>query len=274
MDLDQTYIVCATMRSGSSLLCNLLEKTRLAGSPKEFLRGYIRDGEAITDNEYIQFISREMSTRSTNKLSGVKMMWWNFDEVLKRLRSSSLHDVEGISDLELIERVFPNVKFVFITRQNKVSQAVSLCLAAKTKVWKQDKTTKKRINFLPRVSNFSIYQNIQNIEKQELLWKRFFADNSISAHTVTYESLAQDYKESVFKTLEFLGVSKSEIQDVPQPDLSKQANLYNEIIALKFNLYVLIIKALPQPVVSRLQAIKSNVKRSFFKLAARSLNLQ
>ncbi|MCU0524271.1 MAG: Stf0 sulfotransferase family protein [Elainella sp. Prado103] len=255
----QTYIVCATMRSGSSLLCNLLQKTRCAGEPREFLRDYLRGDIQISDSEYIEFVEQKMlGSASSNGVSGVKLMWWNIDLLLKRLRNAASPS-EALTERELLGQVFPNTKFIFITRRNKLAQAISLCRAERTKTWTKNRNEIKDFS-LPRITNFHIDRNLKLIESWESAWQEFFRKNSIDVYTVVYEDLISDYRTNLSGVLKFLGILE-QIDKIPVPDLEKQADFYSYILVTQYRLYLALIGILPSSFICWLRDFKLKIKR-------------
>ena len=131
-----SYIVCATPRSGSTLLCEYLMLTGDAGHPSEW---FLPQGAALAaemfgvgssfeDPTYFAELSTKSKTQ--NGMFGVKMMWPQMEWLCKTIlieRGSRLHDAG----------CFPNLKYIYITRDDEVEQAISLFMAVKTDVWQR-----------------------------------------------------------------------------------------------------------------------------------------
>src|SRR5689334_3376396 len=49
---DRSYLVCATPRSGSTLLCHLLDQTGIAGHPEEYFEALRHSGAPRKPHEY------------------------------------------------------------------------------------------------------------------------------------------------------------------------------------------------------------------------------
>jgi len=147
-----SYLVCATQRSGSTLLCELLKGTEVAGVPDEFFeslrptglprqpRQYFEDpafadisarlapldpGRPEDPGEFEGWFSYVLQRgTSRNGVFGAKMMWNYFDDFRERIR-----ELPGLHDLtfhEALGEVFPRLRIVFVRRRDKVAQAVSL----------------------------------------------------------------------------------------------------------------------------------------------------
>ncbi len=260
MSVTQTYFICATMRSGSSLLCNMLQKTNCAGNPKEFLRDHLSSNSILSDEAYMNFIHQQLVTNvSTNGVTGVKLMKWNFDALLKRIRPVG----QVMSDTELLEKVFPNAKFILITRRDKLAQSISLCRAEKTRMWKKDVSEKKQKAFpFPRITDFHISRNLSLIEEWEKSWHDFFDANSIPAYTVVYEDMVSDYEACLSKVLNFLEVLPEDTRSLAVvPDLKKQADFYSRFLSTRYKLFIAINNILPESILDLLASLKLSLRQ-------------
>ena len=89
----QSYLVCATPRSGSTLLCEALGSTDLAGPPAEYFLPK-DDGHWCREWDvkgFEAFVDRALAAGSTpNGVFGAKVMWGYFDAVVGALSSSTL----------------------------------------------------------------------------------------------------------------------------------------------------------------------------------------
>src|SRR3954465_4240803 len=171
---DRSYLVCATPRSGSTLVCHALEETGIAGRPEEYFEALRHSGRPRRPEEYFlgvedQSIRDHLGERSVgseppprsplwsraaydrylewsfeagttpNGIFGAKLMWGYFGEFVSLLRN-----VPGYRDVplaELLPAVFPDLTFVRVVRANKVRQAVSLWKAVQTANWREDQAS-------------------------------------------------------------------------------------------------------------------------------------
>jgi LPS sulfotransferase NodH len=131
-----SYLVCATPRSGSSLLCGLLAGTGVAGRPEEY---FWRGDEGSWSQrwgvsgfaDYLRAAIAHGST--TNGVFGAKVMYGYLPDLLGSL--VELPGGRGLDDRSLLERVFPNLCCLWIWREDVVAQAVSWSKALQTNVW-------------------------------------------------------------------------------------------------------------------------------------------
>src|SRR5262245_35509837 len=147
-----SYLVCATQRSGSTLLCELLKGTEVAGVPDEYFEGlrstgvprqprqyfehpsgaHIADelipldlGQPEKPGEFEGWFSYVLHRGTTpNGVFGAKMMWNYFDDFRDRI--AELPGLGGVPFTKALDEVFPNLRVIFVRRRDKVAQAVSL----------------------------------------------------------------------------------------------------------------------------------------------------
>ena len=165
------YLVCATPRSGSTLICQALKATGVAGRPEEYFEALRHSGRPRRPEEYFEGVDDrsilghlgergvgdEPAQRSPlwsrtaydrylewafeigttpNGVFGAKLMWGYFGDFVSLLRN-----IPEYSDLPLadvLDAVFPDLTLVRVVRANKVRQAVSLWKAVQTATWRQE----------------------------------------------------------------------------------------------------------------------------------------
>jgi LPS sulfotransferase NodH len=168
---ERTFLVCATPRSGSTLVCQALRKTGVAGRPEEYFEALLHSGRPRQPEEYFvgvddksildhlgernigqeplprsprwsrtaydRYLEWVLETGTTpNGVFSAKLMWGYFGDFVSLLRN-----VQRFSDLplaELLPQVFPDLTFVRVVRANKIRQAVSLWKAVQTMTWREE----------------------------------------------------------------------------------------------------------------------------------------
>jgi trehalose 2-sulfotransferase len=176
MQPDRSYLVCATPRSGSTLVCHALEETGVAGRPEEYFEALRHSGRPRRPEEYFvgaedpsirehlgeRAVGSEPQPRSPlwsraaydryldwafeagttpNGTFGAKLMWGYFGDFVSLLRNIPAHRDAPLA--ELLPAVFPDLTFVRVVRANKVRQAVSLWKAVQTATWREDQASAK-----------------------------------------------------------------------------------------------------------------------------------
>jgi LPS sulfotransferase NodH len=170
MEPDRSYLVCATPRSGSTLVCHALAETGVAGRPEEYFEALRHSGRPRRPEEYCRgaedpsirdhlgerSIATEPAPRSPlwsraaydryldwaldagttpNGVFGAKLMWGYLGDFVSLLRNVPRYRDLPLADL--LPTVFPEVRFVRVIRANKLRQAVSLWKAVQTATWRE-----------------------------------------------------------------------------------------------------------------------------------------
>lgn len=261
LELQQTYIICTTWRSSSTLLCKLLASTNLAGNPGEFLLKQAEQTKRLSGEPYPDFIQRQLKDHATaNGVSGVKLMWDNLENLLNRLGyKPTLPSSSSFSSIYLI---FPRVKFIFLSRRDKLRQAISLARAQRSQVWHIElgKSGKPPARF-SRVSNFHIESSLRLIQEAEKSWKNFFNHHHIYPYSVTYEDLCANPLEAIEGILNFLEIDAPQKLAIAPPPLQKLADWYSEALVLQYQTYRLLKQLLPASVFSTIDRLKPQLKK-------------
>jgi LPS sulfotransferase NodH len=206
-----SYLICATPRSGSSLLCEALKLTRVAGKPGAYFdRGdmpmWSRRWGVSNYAEYLAKALEEGTT--TNGVFGAKVMWGYFHDFERRLRK--LPQYRELPLPELLPAVFPNLRYIRMTRRDKVRQAVSYSKAIQTEVWSQ-KNGQTRVPEKELAYDCEqIDQLVQEIVAHETAWDQYFQFCRVKPFTVVYEDFVAAYESTAIEVLRYL--------QVPVPD--------------------------------------------------------
>jgi LPS sulfotransferase NodH len=234
-----SYFVCATPRSGSSLLCTSLAATGVAGKPEEYFERLRHSGLPREPREYFDGdvdpgvlellpetrmgdpaeaeLDRELPRyleegTTPNGVFGSKLMWSYFGDLLARLGTTP----EGRA-LEVLAERFGSLRFVHVTRRDKVEQAVSLWRAVQTRAWRASDGERAQ----PVYDARGIAYLRDQVGAHDEAWRRWFAANGIQPLHVDYETFVSSYVDTVRRVLNHLGVPANH---VPDPPLSRQGD--------------------------------------------------
>ncbi len=131
----RSYFICASPRTGGSLLCEALESTRIAGRPQEYFEPTTDQAwfDRLGARSHAEYFPKVLTFGSTpNGVFGAKVIWPQFEHLTAALR---LNDKSGMCDRDRLARTFPDLRYIFLTRSDKVRQAVSYDRAIQTDVW-------------------------------------------------------------------------------------------------------------------------------------------
>lgn len=212
--------VCVTPRSGSTFLCEALRSTQLAGHPAEYYTPTIKDlmAQHNADTQlalYNRII--ELGT-SSNGVFSIKLSTGNggFERLMKILNHLISPETPEREDNQanLVKHAFPNLLCIFLTRRNKVRQAVSWWKAVQTNQWGLqlgDKAASQK----DLVYDFNAINTlVQEAVLREAGWQAFFDQMGIMPITVCYEDLSTHFEQTMRYILDAIGLKDS---PVPPP---------------------------------------------------------
>ena len=253
------YLICATPRSGSTLLCDLLTATGVAGHPEEYFqllpvagrarhpREYLApvwEGEIATilgerspvDDEPTQLEQRGAATfdeyleriraiaTTPNGVFGAKVMWGYFPGLIWHLDATA--DGTDGDAAAVLDAAFPGVRYLHVTRRDKERQAMSLWRALQTWTWRADQQppSDRPVVFCRR----AIEHLAASLEADDAAWRAWFAATGVElAGTVVYEDLAAEPDAGLGAVLDALGLPLPEAHRAA-PSLSRQADATTE----------------------------------------------
>ena len=222
-----SYFVCATPRTGSSLLLGLLESTGVAGRPQAYFRA---PDEALwagrwglrRTRDYAGFVRAAIAHgRTGNGVFGAKLMWDTFQELLAKL--------DAVSPGPLA-RMFGETRFVYVRRDDVVAQAVSWLRAEQTGAWyaggNGEISGTAPTGRVPEYDRDRIAELVRTIGEHNAGWEAWFASAGVEPYRVRYEQLADDPVATTRDILGFLGLSLPEGSDIT-PRHRRQADDLN-----------------------------------------------
>lgn len=228
----RSYIVCATPRSGSTLVCQALTDTGVAGRPEEYFEALRHSGRARRPEEYFhgvedrsildhlgargiepepqprvpvwsdtaydRYLEWVFSVGTTpNGVFGSKLMWDYFGDFVSLLRS--IREYRDLPLADLLPAVFPDVTFVRVIRANKVRQAVSLWKAVQTATWRKDDDAAMQtttITSLPENADTPAYQSFVDEHRPPLRF-HYGAIAHLLKRTIQHEAAWDAFFEHV-----------------------------------------------------------------------------
>jgi len=136
-----TYIICTNPRSGSWLLSEGLASTSLAGNPREWFNTLEEQQHRArwrmdnsTDLSYAAYLglARAESTTS-NGICGIKLQYYQYAQLPKKMEATE--SLRGLTADQWMSRLFPQARYLWLTRRDKVRQAISFQMASRTDEW-------------------------------------------------------------------------------------------------------------------------------------------
>jgi LPS sulfotransferase NodH len=257
----RSYLICTTPRSGSTLLCELLTATGIAGRPDEYFQQLRSTKQPMTARDYLAGVADEIipqedhageleqhllydphrffdyeeyvgwvRERATtpNGVFGAKIMWPYMAGLVDGLSTIPGND-PGMSPAEVLGRTFPRLHYVWLRRMDKVRQAVSLWRAIQTWHWRTDARAKApACEAQPRYSFEAIDHLRRQLIASDRAWEIYFERIRTAPLTLTYEEFVQDLHETVAYTLDHVGIRYPADARYGVPDTARQADELSE----------------------------------------------
>lgn len=246
---ERTYLVCATPRSGSTLLCETLRASGVAGRPLEHFevlretglppqpRWYFpgrvtaevdallaadeagNPGDETPEAWWARVL--ELGTGAGDGVWGGKLMWGHVPDFLARVR-----ELPGLADSDLDEALRAllgdGLRLVYVRREDQVAQAVSLWRAVQTQSWRAaDGGTAGTASDDAQYAFSGIDRLVRLLEHDDAAWRRWFAETGREPLHVTFDELSADPTAAVARTLRFLGLPTD---SVPAPATRRQGD--------------------------------------------------
>lgn len=228
MKPDLSYFICATPRSGSTLLCEALRNTGIAGVPDEYFgpMHVERWNKIWGTKDKKDYLQRVLATGTTaNGVFGCKLMGLYWDHFTAYLGKAA--QVEPVEPERLIPATFPNTRYIWITRRHKVRQAVSWSKFIQGAAWyweEEQPQDLQGLEFKPQVIDDFILQTALS----ESAWQSYFQAAGVRPYVVVYEDFVQSYAQTVRGLLRHLGIPIPQDLGQGKRRLKKQADALSE----------------------------------------------
>jgi len=242
----QSYIICATPRSGSTLLCDLLADTGVVGHPDSFFRrqsipwwaqhlnvSVAKWGDGYEfDQPYLAAVHKHGAGKT--QIFGMRLMWESVDDLSKRL--GLLYP--GLpSDSARFQAAFGPPVYVHLSREDKIAQAVSRLRAEQTGLWHvaADGTERERLKpgQTPIYDVRGLSEYVAELEKHDAAWASWFVRQKIQPVRLTYEALSADPQATLATVLPALGLDPA-IAATVEPRTAKLADRESREWASRF----------------------------------------
>jgi LPS sulfotransferase NodH len=153
-----------------------------------------------------------------------KLMWRQLPEL--RALAGELPEYAGLQIPELLEQLFAGPTYVWVSRRDKVRQAVSMWRALQSRSWRHSNQNSEDQQLVYRFDG--IDHLVGAFEAEDRAWGDFFAERGIDAVTISYEDgLERDPDRAVRTVLERLGLQAPAQWHAEEP-MKRQADALSE----------------------------------------------
>ena len=234
------YLVCATQRSGSTLLCELLKSTGVAGRPEEYfeaerdtgapphpgryLRGLARTGVGIRDDpappvapgysslagigDYAEHLRRAFAEGTTdNGVFGAKLMFNQLPELHAHV--AGVAPYAGLDDGALLAALFgEDARYIWLRREDTVRQAVSMWKALQSRRWRGGEGGGEAGRQPQPQYDFAAIDHLVGwFTDADAGWEAHFAEHGVEPLRLAYErDLLGDPEQTACRALDWIGV--------------------------------------------------------------------
>ncbi|WP_417628374.1 Stf0 family sulfotransferase [Pararhodobacter aggregans] len=201
----QSYMICIVPRSGSTLLCSLLDATGVAGVPDSHfhvpsLDGWLEEyglkrAEFASDLDALRaaFAAAVARGKGESDLFGLRLQRGSFGFFLAQLKRLF---PGPMSDRARLEAAFGPMLFIHLSRPDRLSQAISRLRAEQTGLWHRNADGSERERLAPpqdaRYDKAALIRHMALHETQDAAWERWFRQEGLTPLWLRYDALAKD----------------------------------------------------------------------------------
>ena len=212
------YIICGTPRSGSTLLCEMLAASGLAGRPNSYFRQqdivYWADRWAVPHPDGVETAEFDraylaamlQAGRGGTEIFGLRLMAPSVADAARRL--DRVAGAEG-DVTERLAAAFGPVLYIQLSRGDTIAQAVSLVRAEQSGLWHlaaDGSVLEGAEELRPMVYDGDrIATLVRELSRDNAAWGAFFAAHGIAPLRLSYESLTADPQAALATVLTALG---------------------------------------------------------------------
>ena len=229
-----SYLVCATPRSGSTLLCEGLKATGVAGRPEEYFEAVPTTGRPPAPADYLAGLDDPAALAVVDRAPPPEPPPYSslldvdrHEDHLARVRAwgTTPNGVFGAKvmwgHVEDPASLFPDARYVWVRRKDALRQAISLWRAMQTQSWRDEGTRGSR-GPEPEYRFSALLHLVEVLGEHDAAWVRFF--DGRPALELTYEEIAADLPRTLERTLAHLGIERPNEWPPALPAMRRQAD--------------------------------------------------
>lgn len=190
------YVVCATPRSGSNFLCQLLASTGVLGRPREYFNAVGRrkyDDPAYPEDPRLQ-LDRVLGTGATsNRIYGVKLHAFQLAPLLDQ--------VDPFAEL-------PRVRAIRQRRDDTLGQALSWARAQQTNQHRAGDPPEGVASY----GRAQIDASLDFLARENAWWDDHLARIDVPVLEIRYEDLEADPQREVDRVADFLRIGSATVR--------------------------------------------------------------
>ncbi|BBK31109.1 LPS sulfotransferase NodH [Stella humosa] len=207
----RSYVICASPRSGSTLLTTLLHGTGRMGVPAEYLNP--------------RFLQAEMSRRFDVLLDDGRIVGPRYLQALLDRRTTAngvfgikilMAQMQSWTPVQQFRGLLQGATFLWLRRRDKQAQALSMAMAQATQVWHRQAGDPEAPVPAVKFDAAHLRRSLGIVLAEDFAWRQFFAINRTTPISVDYEDLVADPGMVCRSLADAVGVG-----DLPSIDLEQ-----------------------------------------------------
>lgn len=214
-----SYVICTSPRSGSTLLCSLLAATGVSGNPDSYfhqpsLEAWQADlgvtpPPGASERDVVALLVAEAVVQGDGGtgMFGLRLQRHSFGFFVEKL--ALLHP-GAPTDAARFAAAFGRTLFIHLSRPNKLEQAVSCVKARQSGLWHRasDGSELERLapHQDPRYDHDTIRAERDAMLAMDAAWEDWFAAQDITPLRLTYDALSADPEGTLRLVLDRLGL--------------------------------------------------------------------
>lgn len=213
----ESYVICTSPRSGSTLLCKMLCATGVAGQPASYFYDLSVHDWCVdlglkvtgTEAEVLAAVFREVLHRGRGgtAIFGLRQQAPGLAFLCGQLE---ILYPKAVCDADRFGQAFGTTLFVHLTRPDKVAQAVSLMKATQSGLWhvapdgsEVERTAAHRE---PVYDGAKLKALVVQLRKHDQQWNDWFMREAIEPLRLSYDDLAANPLQTLRTVLDHLGL--------------------------------------------------------------------
>lgn len=201
------------------MLCDLLKQTGVAGRPGSYFRPESMADFATRNNLPAQTLDgfdqaylTSAITRGTDgtQCFGLRIMWPHMPGLTARLQQLF---PAAKDELASLRAAFGKLKFIHLSRTDKVAEAISLHIAEQSGLWHRHADGTELERTPPTAEPVYDYARIQTAYEDVMAgndaWLAWFENQAITPLSISYEALAAAPAQHLRQILQFIGMDPS-----------------------------------------------------------------
>jgi LPS sulfotransferase NodH len=146
--------------------------------------------------------------------------------------AGELPEYRGLEIAELLQALFGQPVYVWVSRRDKVRQAVSMWRALQSRRWRHEEDGQGGPRPTPVYRFAGVEHLVGLFEAEDRAWEEFFTRHGVHALRIVYEDdLDHDPGRAVASVLQRLGVTAPEGWHAPEPMARQSDSVSEEWIA-------------------------------------------